>query len=299
MSNDILVSIVVPTYNRATLIAKTLKSLIELPNDCYEIIIVDDGSTDNTEQVVAPFLGDRISYYKKENAERAAARNYGAKIAKGSYVNFFDSDDIALTNHIYSAVKIIENKGRPEWFHLGYAWATPEGKIFKYENSNTGDTLNRKLIEGNFLSCNGVFVRKDIMLLNFFNEQRKLSASEDFELWLRLAARYPLYYSNEVTSLVIDHEARSVRTINGQKLIDRLELLKHFIESDNEIRLAYGERYNLVFLDIYSYISLHLANTPKYKFDSIKYLLKSLSVSFSLLRKRRFFAIIKNLLIKW
>ena len=90
--NSILFSIIVPTYNRAKLVAKTLKTLQGQLYDNYEIIVIDDGSTDDTESVVQAFSDSKIIYIKKNNGERAAARNFGATVAKGTYINFFDSE---------------------------------------------------------------------------------------------------------------------------------------------------------------------------------------------------------------
>ncbi|XZF13813.1 glycosyltransferase family 2 protein [Chitinophagaceae bacterium MMS25-I14] len=299
MAPDPFFSLVVPAYNRADLIGKTLKSLQQQEYPHYEIIIVDDGSTDNTEEVVQPFLNDKTRYYKKNNAERAAARNYGARIAQGDYVNFFDSDDIALPNHLTEAANLLKRTPSPEWFHLAYAWSTPEGNIFRNVNQFEGNTLNDILPNGNVLSCNGVFVRKDIILQFPFNEDRALSASEDFELWLRLAARFPLPYSNEITSLVIDHEGRSVRKINGQKLIDRLHLLIHYLQQDEKVQSYFGQSFQRTKMDALSYIALHLADQPSYKSKSVKYLFKAYRESSSLLRTKRFYATIKNLMTKW
>ena len=77
------ISVIIPTYNRAHLIAGTLDSILAQKYQDFEIIIVDDGSTDDTEMVVASYLSDNVSYYKKENGERGAARNFGASKAKG------------------------------------------------------------------------------------------------------------------------------------------------------------------------------------------------------------------------
>ncbi|MEO7043673.1 MAG: glycosyltransferase family A protein, partial [Ferruginibacter sp.] len=131
MEPRISFSVIVPTYNRANLIAKTLATLQLQAYNNYEIIVVDDGSTDNTEEVVNNMTNVRTKYYKKTNAERAVARNYGAKIATSEYVNFFDSDDLALSNHLSEAAKMVKDHNRPEWFHLGYEWASPDGKVFK------------------------------------------------------------------------------------------------------------------------------------------------------------------------
>ena len=102
--NNPFFSVVVPTYNRGDLITKTLRSLQVQDYDNYEIIVVDDGSTDHTEEIVKGVLDHRTTYVKKANAERAAARNFGARRAKGAYVNFFDSDDLALPNHLSFSV---------------------------------------------------------------------------------------------------------------------------------------------------------------------------------------------------
>lgn len=297
--NNPFISVVVPSYNRADLIAKTLVSLQQQDYENYEIIVVDDGSTDNTEEVVDQVADARTTFIRKENAERAAARNFGARAAKGEYVNFFDSDDIALPNHLREAARVIQQYNHPEWLHLGFAWASPDGKVFKEVDHYRGETLNAIMPYGNPLSCNGVFIRKDIILSTPFNEDRALSASEDYELWVRLAARFPLYYSNSITSWVIDHEMRSVRTINGEKLIQRLNLLVHFLKKDAQVLKYYGGDFNKIKADSFSYIALHLAEVPKYKSRSLSYLLKSFTTDLGLIGKRRFYAIIKNLLFKW
>src|SRR5688572_6318319 len=94
------ISVIIPCYNRASMIGKTIRSLQQQDYNDYEILVIDDGSTDNTEQVINEIADARTSYFKKLNEERAAARNYGAGLAKGSYLNFFDSDDLALPNHL-------------------------------------------------------------------------------------------------------------------------------------------------------------------------------------------------------
>ena len=186
------ISIVIPTYNRGHIIDKTLLSLTNQVDQDFEIIIVDDGSTDNTEEVVKPFLSERISFHKKNNAERAAARNYGTKLAKGTYINWFDSDDIAKPNHIEEALRQIKLNNNPVWLHLWYECLSGQTRTQVRMPSNIGKSMK----EGNCLSCNGVLVRRDVALKNPFNEDRELSASEDYELWLRILSQYPYWISN-------------------------------------------------------------------------------------------------------
>jgi glycosyltransferase involved in cell wall biosynthesis len=297
--NNVMISIVVPSYNRADLIANTLTSLQKIEYENYEIIVVDDGSTDNTEEIVKSIAGPKTRYIKKNNAERAAARNFGAGLAKGEYINFFDSDDLALPNHLSEAASMIKKYKIPEWFHMGFAWCTPEGEVFKKVDNYSGKTLNAAMAKGNRLSCNSVFIRKDIILKFPFNEDRALSASEDYELWLRLTARFPLYYSNVITSWIVDHELRSVRKINGEKLIKRLELLIHYLRQDDRVLQFFGSDFKKIKADSHSYVALHLAEQPAFKIKSIKYLLHCFSIDPKMISSKRFYAILKNLLIKW
>lgn len=292
-------SVVVPTYNRADLIIETIRSLQKQDYEHYEIIVVDDGSTDNTEEVIRKLADHRTRYFKKANAERAAARNYGAREAKGDYVNFFDSDDLALPNHLAEAAKVIAQRSNPEWLHVGYAWATTEREVFRTIDYFSGETLNEVLPKGNPLSCNSVFLRKDIILGFPFNENRALSASEDYELWLRLGARFPLYYSNAVTSWIIDHDARSVRKIDVDKLLKRFELLLASLQSDPAVMNVYKEQYPYIKMDSNSYIAVHLADRPAYKLKSLRYLSKAFADNPRLVTTKRFYATIKNVLTKW
>lgn len=281
------------------MIVKTITSVLQQTFNDFEIIVVDDGSTDNTEEVVGAIKDSRLQYIKKQNGERAAARNFGAAMASGQFVNFFDSDDIALPNHLQEAHNLLSKHPDAVWFHLGYAFADPNDQVFRTINSFQGDTLNQFVCDGNPLSCNGVFIRKDIITQYKFNEDRSLSASEDYELWCRLAARFPLYYSNTITSWVVDHDLRSVRTINGEVLIKRLNLLVQYLKKDEQVMTYFGKDFSKIEMDSNSYIALHLADVPKYKLKSLLYALKALNNHISFLRKKRFYAIVKNLIIKW
>ncbi len=289
-------SIVIPTYNRGDFIPKTIQTLLDQSFDDFEVIVVDDGSSDDTEQVIGEMRDPRLSYHKKENGERGAARNYGAKLAKGEYVNFFDSDDFAYPNHLQVAKNFIAEKDNPEIFHQGYDVKYPDGELIRIVDT-LPDELNDVLINGNHLSCNGVFVRKDIALENPFNEDRKLSAAEDYELWMRMASRFDFLNCNTVTSTVLNHEGRSVIDTNPDKLIERVSLLIKYLAEDEQFTNKYEERFHELKAGLMFYISLHLAMTKKHRSMSIAYLRKGVGLNVSLLFSRRFLGVVKNLIL--
>ena len=286
-------SIVIPTYNRAGFIDKTIHSLLKQSYFNFEILVVDDGSTDNTEEVVKSINDSRIFYFKKENAERGAARNFGAKKATGDFINFFDSDDIAYNNHLQTAFETISNNKDTSIFHLGFDIKTPEGDLVRTPSSISN--INKQLINGNVMSCNGVFIKKEIALQNPFSEIRELSASEDYLLWLQLSAQYPIIKNNTVTSTIIEHDQRSVLSINKKALIKRKELMLKMALEDNRINLFYKKNINKLKLNTYSYISLHLI-MAKEKKEGFKYLKKSVLTDYSYLFQKRFYASVKHLL---
>jgi glycosyltransferase involved in cell wall biosynthesis len=299
MLNNLLFSIVIPTYNRASFIEKTINSVLNQVYPNFEIIVVDDGSTDHTEEIVRSIKDPRISYYKKKNEERAKARNFGANLAKGDYINFLDSDDTLYPNHLSEAINLIRSVNAPEIFHLNYDIKNPVTNITEPVKITTGD-INLKLVErGNLLSCNGVFLRKDIALRFPFNEDIELSASEDYELWLRLAARYKIHYSNTITSSLINHDLRSVLNFKKEKLIKRLNLFVHYIYSDEEFTRKYGNYKSLMISYTQSYISLHIALTGKNKLTALQFLLKSMLSNMHVVSTRRFYSIIFKILTKY
>ncbi len=293
-------SIVVPTYNRANLIENTLKSILNQECEDFEVIVIDDGSTDNTEEVIRPYLSEKVHYHKIENSERGAARNRGTELANGEYVNWFDSDDEMLPNHVAALKELVDQNNKPEVVATSFMIKS-ENNILK-ATKNKFSKLQKKrknfLIEGNYFSCNSVSVRKDVALLNPFVEDRKLSVSEDYELWLRLSAQFPFHTSSVITSYLIQHGQRSVNTmLNAQKLETRFTTFIQLVSDNKQIKEYFGKDFNYLIMKNYLLLALELANCG-HKKKSVKYLKQAWKYSKSLVVKKWFYATLKHLMIK-
>jgi glycosyltransferase involved in cell wall biosynthesis len=296
--SKVFFSIVIPVYNRAERIEATVQSVLSQHYTHFELILVDDGSTDNTGQVLKKLISHRpdvnVKYYYKENGERGAARNFGAAKAKGDFINFVDSDDLLYPNHLEEANRLINQNPNSQWFHLNYDKKSTNGKLTG-TGPNLGKNPKRNLISGNSLSCNGVFVKRELAIKNPFCEKRVLAGVEDWELWLRLASQFPLLLSEKITSSIIFHDERSVLEKNHEKLIQRFELFMRLIQKNTPVTEFMGKDRSLFYCSCYSYISLHLALMKGRRRLTLLYLLKSLRSYPAFVFHKRFFAILKHL----
>jgi len=198
------VSVIIPTYNRANYVGKAIQSALQ-QQPTPEVIVVDDESTDNTHEVVAAFPS--IVYLKQENRREGAARNTGAAHASGTYLAFLDSDDFWLPDKLLHDVRRFEQRDRPA---LVYSRAlnvderdavigarklpAPEGDVFW--------ALAREA----FMPMSSVTVRADAFReVGGFVEDRQLSGTADWELWLRLAARWPIGFVEQTRTCIRVH----------------------------------------------------------------------------------------------
>lgn len=289
-------SIIIPTYNRGHLLLKTIESVLTQEYKDFEVLIVDDGSTDNTEEIVRTVSDKRVTYFKKENGERGAARNFGFGKSKGVYVNFFDSDDLMYPNHLVAAKAMIESNSQPEWFHLGYDFKLPDGTITKRVDDFT-DLTSDEILFDNKLSCNGVFVHREILKLFPFVEDRTLASSEDWELWIRLVCRFKLHYSNEITSTVVNHDQRSIRTISPDKVVARDLIFIEKLKDDPQVLKWYGDRFSKFVADRFTYFMLCYSE-QRNSSAMWGWAVKAMKIRPSIIGNNRFLASIKNILLR-
>jgi glycosyltransferase involved in cell wall biosynthesis len=192
-----LVSVIIPTYNRASTIVPVIESVLEQTYKKIEVIVVDDGSSDGTEHVLKNF-GDRISVIRQENAGPSAARNRGVAVSKGEIVAFLDSDDHWMPDKIERQVSLMGRLGPDVCCCVCNAWVRgTEGE----DSGNTFDSAGIRLtfIEGQWTNPQDVLATRFLLFnqvvavrreafdrVGGFNEALRLL--EDYELAVRLAS---------------------------------------------------------------------------------------------------------------
>jgi glycosyltransferase involved in cell wall biosynthesis len=186
------VSVIIPTYNRKAQVLKALESVFAQTYRDYEVVVVDDGSTDGTEMAVAT-LGEGIRYLYQENAGEARARNCGLSAARGEVVAFLDSDDQWAPDLLEREVRILKDHREVA---LVCAQSVTSGKKSKkflpQQEVVTGD-LFPVLFQTNFVNNSTVVARRSCLAeAGGFNEA--YLTYYDYDLWLRIASRYPLAY---------------------------------------------------------------------------------------------------------
>jgi glycosyltransferase involved in cell wall biosynthesis len=196
------VSVVIPTYNRAHLIGETIQSVLDQTFHDFEVIVIDDGSTDNTHEIVSKFP---VEYFRQENRGPAAARNTGIKLSCGEYIAFLDSDDLFLRPALENGVKALD-KYTEAGFSFGEALKMDEmGRIFgldkstflQYSSLVDGKELIREILTTYRIRMGTVMIRRCCLdKVGGFNEEMR-SIAEDLHLTVRLAKRYSAAYVAE------------------------------------------------------------------------------------------------------
>lgn len=213
-------SIILPSYNRASFIKKSLLSVQNQVFEDWELIFVDDGSTDETAKIVANFKEKRFRYFYQQNQERSIARNNGIEKASGKYICFLDSDDEYLPNHLEILHQNILEKNEPTaFFYTG---------IYKSENQNrTKIPLPKKVLKNpiEHLLTHTIFPTSACLHRDIFKEfqfKPKMSYWEDTALWLQIATKFPLFQINEFTCVWNIHPDSTTQIFENQLSIKKV-----------------------------------------------------------------------------
>jgi glycosyltransferase involved in cell wall biosynthesis len=197
------VSLVIATFNHGRLLPEALDSAIGQTLEGVEIVVVDDGSTDDTPAVLARY-GDRIRVVHQSNRGLAAARNTGLAAARGAYVSFLDADDVLMPTKLAEQIAVLEQAPAVGWTYCDVLIeATATGTAmraserFGYAGRRLEGWLFPELIHGNFIPAIAPLVRRTALdAAGGFDE--RLAALEDWDLWLRLSLIAEARYSPAV-----------------------------------------------------------------------------------------------------
>jgi len=267
------VSVIIPTYNRANLVDKAIKSVLSQTYQDFEIIVIDDGSTDNTEEIIRGFKDKRVKYIKKYKKNRgiSATRNIGIKVARGKYIASLDSDDEWLPDKLDKQIKILQD-GPPE---LGVV----------YSNScyidESGKNMNKlpkpkklegyiyeDLLGGNYVGTpSTVLIRKEcFQQVGLFDDL--LNTQADWDMWIRIAKYYRFALIKTPLVRYRLHSNQLSKNL-GVKIISANRILVKYANELEIRRRAHSKHY--------FYIGNRFCHMEKTK-EGQRYLLKAISL---------------------
>lgn len=220
------VSIIIPTYNREEYISETIESLLHQTYRDFEIIVVNDGSTDNTIKKLEQF-GSKIKLINQSNSERAVSRNNGVKNSTGEYVAFVDSDDIWFKNKLEKQTEVLDNN-KDIILVYGQSYRINENsqktKTAKRQKEGFSGTVFENLLFRNFIPSPTPIIRRD-----YFNKtygfQTKYIPYEDWEYWIRFSLLGKFYFLKEPLAYYRIHKLQSVKLTSAEKIENVTNLL--------------------------------------------------------------------------
>ena len=272
MEGNPKVSVIIPTYNRAILLGRAIESVLNQTFQDFELIIIDDGSTDNTDEVIKEFQkkDNRIVYLKHDkNRGGSAARNTGIKASRGEYIAFLDSDDEWLPEKLEKQInvfkKLSDNIGL---VYSGYYEVLEQNvevlskiiPIFK------GD-IYKNILKSNILGSPTPLIRKICFeKAGLFDET--LLSCQDWDLWIRIAKYYKFDFLKEILAKYYIH-GNQISTNLNNKILSRKKIFeKYYSDLITNPQAIYFHYNNLGIL--YS-LNGDTNEARKYFFNSIKF----------------------------
>jgi teichuronic acid biosynthesis glycosyltransferase TuaG len=211
--SEFKISVVIPTYNRGNELIEAVKSALTQTFSVFEIIVCDDGSTDNSKQLITELNNPKVKWIDcGKNGGPAIPRNKGINESQGNWIAFLDSDDIWLPNKLEKQISAIEKLNT-----LGSS--TNANRIIN--NKNVGAYLSYSneritlldLIPCNYVICSSTIINKELLKrISFFPEEKEFVAIEDYALWLRLSTQTDFAYISEPMVNYQDSSETSIRS---------------------------------------------------------------------------------------
>jgi len=236
-----MISVIIPTYNRASTIFDAVQSVLNQTYREIELIIIDDGSTDNTKDIIENISDERLRYIKlKDNSGACKARNVGIDVARGEYIAFQDSDDIWRISKLESQLAFLDANSADMVFcaidRYEFGSALPIRKPYNGPSIlNSRNEVFFDLLYGNTISMVTVICRSECAKLIRFDES--LPRGQDWDWALRVAQKYQIKYQNEV--MVDSYAQEDSISYSPQKLVTALQIIygknRTIIEKDKRL----------------------------------------------------------------
>ena len=211
-------SIILPTFNRSNIIINSIESVCNQSFDNWELIIIDDGSTDNTQAIIKDKINEdsRIKYFYQKNSERSAARNYGINKTNGSYICFLDSDDLYENNYLNALHKFIqknESKKGMIFCNVSRLENGVKEKVPYDALENYANPIEYILLSKETVIPARVCIHEEILKFNKFDET--LNISEDSELFTRILVKHPVIQFDYYGAIYTIHNENTTNLKNN------------------------------------------------------------------------------------
>jgi len=212
-----LFSVVLPTYNRRDVVQRALQSVLKQSFSDFEVLIIDDGSTDDTKDVLAGYVEKdaRVKYHWQENSGKpAGSRNTGLKLAKGDWIAFLDSDDIWYPEKLQKMADLIQSYSGDSSRLAGAAHSARyvvAGEVRELRSVSKGmnskPTFENLLYKGNFICTSAMLLKREVLeTTGFFDERPDFNIVEDYDLWLKAAKIGEYLFLDEYMTDIIEEE---------------------------------------------------------------------------------------------
>jgi len=244
------VSIIIPNYNHAHYVAEAINSVLNQTYPDYEVIVVDDGSRDDSREIIGNF-GDQVRAIYQKNQGLSAARNTGITAAKGNYIGVLDADDLYEPEFVGTLVSMLEAQPDADGVYCGYRFVDDLNNSLPQTEAREVPTekLFQALVDGNFLVPESMFVHKYCYdKVGLFDTS--LRALEDLDMWLRITSQFKVIYTTKVLTRhrILPH---SMSTDPTRQFQNRLSVVKKHFGAEpgpggawnDAQRRAYGRAY--------------------------------------------------------
>lgn len=220
------VAVIIPTFNRAKLLAAAIDSVLRQSYGHFELIVIDDGSTDDTENVVKGFHDPRLVFVKQENRGRSAARNRALGMTRAPYIAFLDSDDTYLDHKLEQQIDFMDHRPDVDMLYTSAVCVDGQGKPIdnqRYEAWAEGNIYTKvAFFQPVTITLPTVMLRREVLdAVGGFDEA--MERFEDTDLWRRIAKKHRVGILRQPTCVLTTHGDNSLVSQNPDKIVSAIE----------------------------------------------------------------------------